>query len=870
MNKTYEPIEFESRLYREWEANGYFHADRDKDKEPYTIVIPPPNITGQLHMGHALNNTLQDAITRRKRMQGYSALWVPGTDHASIATEVKIIEKLRAEGVSKEGIGRDAFLQRAWEWYDQYGGRIVTQLKRLGSSCDWDRLAFTMDENCSKAVRHVFVKLYEKGLIYRGNRIINWCPVCKTALSDAEVDHKELHSHIWHIKYPIEDGSGFITVATTRPETMLGDTAVAVNPGDKRYKGLVGKNAVLPLLNRVIPIIADEYVQPGFGSGAVKITPAHDPNDYEVAKRHNIPEILVLNEDGTVNDNGGKYCGQDRFIARKNIINDLKLLNLLEKIENYSHEVGHCYRCSNIVEPMTSLQWFVKMDGLAKPAINALTNKELKFTPARFGKIYLHWLNNIRDWCISRQLWWGHRIPAYICADCGSITVSETEVTSCKCGGSVSQDEAVLDTWFSSALWPFSTLGFPDKTPDLAYFFPTNTLVTAQDIIFFWVVRMVFSSLEFMKELPFKDVVINGLVRDKQGRKMSKSLGNGIDPLELIDKFGADALRFSLLFGNATGRDFRFSEEKVESDRTFINKLWNAARFVILNCDRAPGAVDVKKLNKIDKFILHKWNETVKRVNRMMDKFEIGMAATAAYEFVWNDFCDWYIEFSKTMLYSGVNAKKEHSVSLLVFLLTDILKLLHPILPFVTEEIYKNIPGAEGTIMLKPYPEYNPKFRFLKEYKDITAVIEAIKGVRALRLSMKIPLSKKTKLFIMPFGSVSALTDSLSLIEKQAGGQNAEIVNVKPSIKCVSAVTPLCEMFIPLDELIDKEKELRRLNAELEIAKSEFDRAEGKMKNERFMSSAPAALVQTEREKAAKYSDLVNKLVQNIKDLGNQ
>lgn len=867
MNKTYEPIEFEGRLYKEWEANGYFHADRDKDKEPYTIVIPPPNITGQLHMGHALNNTLQDAIIRRKRMQGFSALWLPGTDHASIATEVKIIEKLREEGYSKEAIGREAFLKRAWEWYDQYGGRIVTQLKRLGSSCDWDRLAFTMDENCSKAVRHVFVKLYEKGLIYRGNRIINWCPVCKTALSDAEVDHKELNSHIWHIKYPLEDGSGYITVATTRPETMLGDTAVAVNPGDKRYRGYVGKNAVLPLLNRVIPIIADEYVKLEFGSGAVKITPAHDPNDYEVAKRHNIPEILILNEDGTVNASGGKYSGQDRFVARKNIVNDLKLLNLLEKIENYSHEVGHCYRCSAVVEPMTSLQWFVRMEGLAKPAINALNNKELKFTPARFGKIYMHWLNNIRDWCISRQLWWGHRIPAYICADCGNITVSETEVTACKCGGSVTQDDAVLDTWFSSALWPFSTLGFPEKTADLAYFFPTNTLVTAQDIIFFWVVRMVFSSLEFMKELPFKDVVINGLVRDKQGRKMSKSLGNGIDPLEIIDKFGADALRFSLLFGNATGRDFRFSEEKVEADRTFINKLWNAARFVILNCDHAPGSIDVRKLNKIDKFVLHKWNETVRRVNRMMDKFEIGMAATAAYEFVWNDFCDWYIEFSKTMLYSGVVEKKEHSVSVLAFLLTDILKLLHPILPFVTEEIYKNIPGSEGTIMLKQYPEYNPKFRFSKEFKDITAVIDAIKGVRALRLSMKIPLSKKTKLFILPFGSESAIIDSLSLIEKQAGGQSAELVNVKPDIKCVSTVTPLCEIFIPLDDLVDKEAELKRLSAELSIAKAEQDRAEGKMKNERFMSSAPAALVQTERDKVAKYTDLVAKLAQNIKDL---
>ena len=712
MQTTYNPKEFEERIYKEWEENGYFKAQPNPNKVPFTVVIPPPNITGQLHMGHALNDSIQDSIIRFKRMQGYETLWLPGTDHASIATEVKIVDALKAEGLTKEAIGREEFLVRAWAWKEKYGGRIVEQLKKLGSSCDWSRLAFTMDENLNRAVKEVFVNLYEKGLIYQGKRIINWCPVCKTALSDAEVDYTEEQSGLWHIKYQVKGEDKYVIVATTRPETMLGDVAVAVNPKDKRYQDFIGKTLLLPIVNREIPIVLDDYVELDFGTGAVKITPAHDPNDFEVGLRHNLPVIKTMNDDGTMNEEAGKYCGLDRFECRKQIVNDLKELGLLEKTEEYAHNVGHCYRCSTIVEPIISKQWFVKMEPLAKPAIDVVKKKSIKFNPERFTKIYYNWMTNIRDWCISRQLWWGHRIPAFYCDDCGEMTVSKHDITTCpKCNSkNVRQDEDVLDTWFSSALWPFSTLGYPEPTEDLKYFYPTDLLVTAYDIIFFWVARMIFSGLEHTNRIPFKDVLIHGLVRDAQGRKMSKSLGNGIDPLEIIDEYGADTLRYALLNGIAPGSDTRFSKDKIEGCRNYVNKIWNASRFVLLNLEgKKVKELSEVKLSITDKWIISRLNNTVKKVTLNMEKYEIGLACGELQEFFWNDFCDWYIELSKPYLYGADEDKKIGVLSVLTYVLKNTLKLLHPYIPFITEEIYQHIPGVNESIMISEYPRYNYK-----------------------------------------------------------------------------------------------------------------------------------------------------------------
>ena len=753
LNKTYNPKDFERRIYDKWIEKKYFEAHPNEKKLPYTIVMPPPNITGQLHIGHALNMTLQDSVIRFKRMQGYEALWLPGTDHASIATEVKIVEKIKKEeGKTKQEIGREAFLERAWAWKKAYGDRITEQVKSLGASCDWSKLSFTMDERCSKAVTYVFNKLYKKGLIYRGSRIINWCPCCKTALSDAEVEYADEASNFWHLRYKIKDGDGYITVATTRPETMLGDTAVAVNPKDKRYTALVGKTVILPLINKEIPIVADLYVDMQFGTGAVKITPAHDPNDFEVGLRHNLPVVRVMNDDGTMNENAGKYVGMDRYDARKAIVEDLKECDALVKIEPHTHNVGHCYRCHSTVEPIVSKQWFVKMESLAKPAIEAVRNKSIKFTPKRFTKTYYNWMENIKDWCISRQLWWGHRIPAYYCDECGELVVAETAPVKCpECGCThFKQDEDVLDTWFSSALWPFSTLGFPEHTPDYDYFYPTDTLITAYDIIFFWVARMIFSGIEHTGKVPFKDVLIHGIVRDSEGRKMSKSLGNGIDPLEIIDKYGADTLRFSLVNGVSAGNDTRFSQDKIEGTRNFINKLWNASRFVLMNAENAEiKELSDCKLNVADKWIISKLNDTVKAVTLNMEKFEIGLAATFAHDFLWYDFCDWYIELSKPALYGENERVKSDTVSVLIYVLKQSLKLLHPIIPFITEEIYSNIPGVTESIMVQDYPKYNSKFTYRKDKAAAETVMAIIKGLRNLRATVNAPMSKKVDLFIV-------------------------------------------------------------------------------------------------------------------------
>ena len=751
MAKTYNPQEFEKEIYNEWESNGYFKAHVDANKLPFTIVIPPPNITGQLHMGHALDETLQDTLIRFKRMQGYSALWLPGTDHASIATEVKIVEQMAKEGITKNDIGREGFLERAWAWKEKYGGRIIEQLKTLGSSCDWSRLAFTMDERCSRAVKEVFVNLYEKGLIYRGDRIINWCPECKTALSDAEVEYVEEDSNLWYIKYPVKDSDQFITVATSRPETMLGDTAVAVNPNDKRYKDMQGKSLILPILNKEIPIVFDDYVELEFGTGAVKITPAHDPNDFEVGLRHNLPVIKVIADDGKMNELAGKYNGMPSMQCRTEIVEELKRLGLLEKIEPLHHSVGHCYRCNHTVEPIVSKQWFVKMTPLAKPAIDVVKKKSVKFIPDRFSKIYFNWMENVKDWCISRQLWWGHRIPAYYCQDCGEMTISKQDVLVCpKCGGThIKQDEDVLDTWFSSALWPFSTLGYPDKTEDLEYFYPTDVLVTGYDIIFFWVARMIFSGIEHMNRIPFKDVLIHGLVRDSQGRKMSKSLGNGIDPTEIIEKYGADTLRFSLINGVAAGSDMRFSDEKIEGARNFMNKIWNASRFVLMNAE-GNKVSDLKdcKLFSADKWIITKLNKTIKEVTINMEKYEMGVALAILYDFVWTDFCDWYIELTKPVLYGEDDKKRNDTISVLTFVLGEITKLLHPFIPFVTEKIYKSIPNAKGPLMLANFPRYNVKLNYSASVKEIEPIKEIIKTVRNVKAKLGAAPSKKITLYV--------------------------------------------------------------------------------------------------------------------------
>lgn len=868
---TYNPKTFEDRIYKEWEEKGYFKAQPNPNKVPFTVVIPPPNITGQLHMGHALNDSIQDSIIRFKRMQGYETLWLPGTDHASIATEVKIVDALKAEGLSKEQIGREEFLVRAWAWKEKYGGRIVEQLKKLGSSCDWSRLAFTMDENLNRAVKEVFVNLYEKGLIYQGKRIINWCPVCKTALSDAEVDYTEEQSGLWHIKYQVKGEDRYVVVATTRPETMLGDVAVAVNPKDERYKDIIGKTLILPLANREIPLVLDDYVELDFGTGAVKITPAHDPNDFEVGLRHNLPVIKTMNDDGTMNEEAGKYQGLDRFECRKQIIKDLEELGLLEKTEEYAHNVGHCYRCSTIVEPIISKQWFVKMQPLAKPAIDVVKKKSIKFTPDRFTKIYYNWMNNIRDWCISRQLWWGHRIPAYYCDDCGEMVVSKHDITTCpKCNSKkMRQDEDVLDTWFSSALWPFSTLGYPEATEDLKYFYPTDLLVTAYDIIFFWVARMIFSGLEHTNRIPFKDVLIHGLVRDAQGRKMSKSLGNGIDPLEIIDEYGADTLRYALLGGIAPGSDTRFSKDKIEGCRNYINKIWNASRFVIMNCEgkKIKDIQDVK-LNIADKWIISRFNNTVKKVTLNMEKYEIGLACSELQEFFWNDFCDWYIELSKPYLYGTDENKKSDVLSVLIYVLKNTLKLLHPYIPFITEEIYQHIPGVNESIMISEYPRYNSKLAYRKDAEDCRYVMSVITAIRQIRADTGCAPSKKVDLYIVT--EKKRLIEKASIyIEKLANIGTIKFIENKDEIgvKTVSVVLDKTELYIPLGELVDIDKEVVRLKGELEKVESEIARANGKLSNNGFLAKAPKALVDQEREKLNKYLDMRKKIKANIKEI---
>ena len=876
--KQYDPSTVESRLYKLWCDKGYFHAEVNPDKKPFTIVMPPPNITGQLHMGHALDNMMQDAIIRFKRMQGYEALWLPGTDHASIATEVKIIDALAKEGKTKYDLGRDKFLHRAWEWKAQYGGRIVEQLKRIGSSCDWQRERFTMDEGCSKAVTQIFISLYNKGLIYQGNRIINWCPECKTALSDAEVEYEEQDSFLWHIKYRIEGSDEYLIVATTRPETMLGDTGIAVNPADERYKNVVGKNVILPIVNRRIPVVADEYVELDFGTGVVKMTPAHDPNDFEVAKRHNLPVIRVMNDDGTMNEQAGpEFEGMDRFECRKKIVDMLKDLGLMEKIEPYKHNVGHGYRCKTVVEPMISKQWFVSMKELAEPAIEAVRSGKTCFVPDRFSRTYFNWMENIRDWCISRQLWWGHRIPAYYCEQCGHTHVaSQKPEVCCKCGCTeLKQDEDVLDTWFSSALWPFSTLGWPEKTKELEYFYPTNVLVTGYDIIFFWVARMIFSGINAMGEVPFDHVLIHGIVRDSQGRKMSKSLGNGIDPIEVIDKYGADALRFSLAMGNSPGNDMRFYWEKVEAYRNFANKIWNASRFVMMNLEGGSILpIEECNLDAADKWILSRFNGAVREVTENMEKYELGMAAQRLYDFMWSEFCDWYIELTKPRLYGTDADEKNTALSVLCFVLAGTMKLLHPFMPFITEEIYTHLPGSDETIMLSSWPSCVDCGITGKDEERFEMVIDLIRSVRNLRAEMNVPLSRRTELFIRPVQLEAEFWKKCSVyIEKLACASSAELIADKPenADKMAAVVTAGGEGYIPMGELIDIVKEKERLLKEKDNLISEVARAQGKLSNEKFVAKAPEAVINAERDKLAKYNDMlasVNARIAALEELG--
>ncbi len=870
MDKVYTPSLYEQDIYEYWEKSGFFRAEVDRTKQPFTIVMPPPNITGKLHMGHALDNTVQDVIIRHKRMQGYAALWVPGTDHASIATEVKIVEKLKAEeGVTKRDIGREEFLKRAFDWKKQYGGTIVKQLRKLGSSCDWSREAFTMDERCSKAVQEVFIKLYNEGLIYRGDRIINWCPSCKTALSDAEVEYEEQASHLWHIRYPYADGSGYLVVATTRPETMLGDTAVAVNPKDEKYDGKVGKMLILPLVNKEIPIVADEYVEIGFGTGAVKITPAHDPNDFEVGLRHNLDVIRVMDDGGVMNDNAGKYAGLTREEARKAIVADLEAGGYMEKIEDYTHNVGQCYRCGTVVEPIVSKQWFVKMGPLAEPAIKVVKDGLTKFVPDRFSKIYFNWMENIKDWCISRQLWWGHRIPAYYCEECGEMVVAESCPAVCaKCGHThFKQDEDVLDTWFSSALWPFSTLGYPDKTEDLDFFYPTNVLVTAYDIIFFWVARMIFSGVKHMGEVPFKEVLIHGIVRDSQGRKMSKSLGNGIDPLEIIEKYGADSLRFSLLTGVAPGGDIRYQDDRVESARNFMNKLWNAARYVEMNT-AGVALKDIKDvtLSARDKWILAKVKEVALEVNRNLDKYEIGLAAAKLYDFIWSDFCDWYIELTKPALYGDDAEAKLDAQSVLAYVLKLILKLLHPFTPFVTEKLWREL-GEEGTIMLEKYPEAEDFADYTEDASQFGIVMDIIRSIRTMRAEMGVDVSKKPELFVVTTLAEDYLAAAAEYVKRLASVSAVTVVPSKadiPAQKLSSIVLDSAELYMPLGELVDLAVEKARVEKEIAKLKGEISRGEGMLNNAGFLAKAPEKLVTAERDKLAANKELLAKLIAKL------
>ena len=872
MEKTYDPKKIEDSWYEKWQQKGYFHAEVDRSKKPYTIVMPPPNITGQLHMGHALDNTLQDILIRYKRMSGYSTLWLPGTDHASIATEAKIVEAMRKEGISKEDIGREKFLERAWEWKKQYGGRIVSQLKKIGSSCDWDRERFTMDEGCSKAVKEVFVRLHKKGYIYRGERIINWCPHCRTSLSDAEVEYEEQAGHFWHLRYQLSDKSGYVNLATTRPETLLGDTAIAVNPKDDRYKDLVGKKVILPIVHREIPIVADDYVDIEFGTGVVKITPAHDPNDFEVGRRHNLAVINVLTEDAKIVDEYEAYAGMDRYEAREAIVADLEKEGALVKIEDYSHNVGTCYRCGTTVEPRVSTQWFVKMKEMAKPAIDAVKNGDTKFVPPHFEKTYFHWLENIRDWCISRQLWWGHRIPAFYCDDCGEMVVSKEDSVCCpKCGKQMRQDPDTLDTWFSSALWPFSTLGWPDKTEELDYFYPTNTLVTGYDIIPFWVMRMMFSGLEQTGEVPFDTVLIHGLVRDSQGRKMSKSLGNGIDPLEVIDKYGADALRFTLVTGNAPGNDMRFYWERVEASRNFANKVWNASRFIMMNMDESldEKEVSLDSLKLADKWILKKYNQLVAEVTANMDKFELGVAVAKLYDFIWEDFCNWYIELSKVRFNSDDVQSRNAALWTLKTVLTGALKLLHPYMPFITEEIYVNL-TKEESIMISSWPVYNDEWNF-EEADAIESVKEVIRSVRNVRSEMNVALSKKIQMSIVTEDDKLVKTYELcrEYIENLCNTSALNIQKDKSGIAddAVSTVIPNAVIYMPFAEMVDIEKEVERLKKEEERLKKELARSNGMLNNEKFMSKAPEAKVAEERAKLEKYEQMMEQVKLRLKQL---
>lgn len=875
LEKTYNPSEIEEKLYQKWLDNKYFHAQVNKDKKPFTIVMPPPNITGQLHMGHALDNTMQDILIRYKRMQGFEALWQPGTDHAAIATEVKVIDKLKSQGIDKHDLGREGFLEKAWEWKEEYGSRIVKQLHKLGSSADWDRERFTMDEGCSEAVQEVFIKLYEKGYIYKGSRIINWCPICQTSISDAEVEHEEQNGFFWHINYPIVGEEGrFVEIATTRPETLLGDTAVAVNPEDDRYQDLIGKMLVLPLTGREIPVVADAYVDKEFGTGCVKITPAHDPNDFEVGKRHNLEELCILHDDASIDLPGSKYDGMDRYEARKAIVADLEAQGLLVKVVPHSHNVGTHDRCKTTVEPMVKQQWFVKMEEMAKPAIEALKTGELKFVPESFGKTYLHWLEGIRDWCISRQLWWGHRIPAYYCQECGEIVVAKEAPHVCpKCGcTNLKQDEDTLDTWFSSALWPFSTLGWPEKTPELEYFYPTDVLVTGYDIIFFWVIRMVFSGIEQTGKCPFHTVLIHGLVRDSQGRKMSKSLGNGIDPLEVIDKYGADALRMTLITGNAPGNDMRFYWERVEASRNFANKVWNASRFIMMNIEKAPvDQVALEDLTMADRWILSKVNSLAKDVTENLDKYELGIALQKVYDFIWEEFCDWYIEMVKPRLWDDGDTTKAAAIWTLKTVLINSLKLLHPYMPFITEEIFCNLQDAEESIMISEWPVFKEEWYFNSEETAVETIKEAVRAIRNVRSSMNVPPSKKAKVYV-----VSEKQDILDIFEHSKVffamlGYASDVCLQKDkdgiAEDAVSAVIPQAAIYMPFAELVDIGKEIERLEKEEERLNKELARVNGMLNNERFVSKAPEAKIVEEREKLEKYTQMMEQVKERLSQL---
>ena len=872
--KTYDHSDVESRLYEKWEKKGYFHAEANPEKKPYCIVMPPPNITGKLHMGHALDNTLQDSIIRYKRMNGYETLWLPGTDHASIATEVKIVTEMAKEGIDKRDIGREAFLKRAWEWRREYGGTIVKQLRKMGSSCDWERERFTMDEGCNRAVTKVFVDLYKEGLIYRDDRIINWCPVCQTALSDAEVEYEEQASHLWHVRYDAPDKSYSIICATTRPETIPGDTAIAVNPEDERYGDLIGKTVVVPIVGREIPIVADEYVEKEFGSGAVKITPCHDPNDFEVGVRHNLPRIRVFTDDGHLNELGAPYTGMTTMECRKAIVTDMEKSGNLVKIEDYAHNVGVCYRCHNTVEPLTSLQWFVSMKPLAKEAIRVVEEGEVKFVPERFNKTYFNWMYNIRDWCISRQLWWGHRIPAYYCenTDSGHIEVTLNPPEKCPiCGAKVHQDEDVLDTWFSSGMWPFSTLGWPDKTPELEYFYPTSTLVTGYDIIFFWVARMIVFGTKVMGKIPFDTVYVHGIVRDELGRKMSKSLGNGIDPLEIIKDYGADSLRFSLVTGNSAGNDMRFSNKKVEAARNFCNKVYNASRFVQMNIgDEKIGDIDMAKLDIADKWILHRLNAVAGEVTSNMDNFELNVAAQKVYDFIWTEFCDWYIEMAKPRLYGDDESDRANVKAILVRVLGDSMKLLHPFMPFITEELYQSLPNAEETIMRASWPKYTNDFQFAEEAEEMEGVMDVIRSIRNLRAEMNVPPARRTAVYMVtPAENAPAFEMARAYLMKLAGAENVIVQQDKNGIPkgAVNAVCAMGEAFIPLDQLIDIDKEIERVNKEINRMKGEVARAEGKLGNPGFVAKAPEKVINEEKNKLDVAKDMLAKLEHRLAEL---